>query len=182
MKTDTGDVVNYLTNSPRRILIIQLRRIGDVIVTTPVIDALRARFPEARLEFLVEPAAAPVVAGYPGLDESLVFDKSRYWYWLRDIRARRYDWVLDFMNNPGGVRGSLLERGLYPPGSPSGPPPLRGSKQIRDPPATGSASAGEGAPASVDGGVRFRRGQGLVESDRVGPRGDPPGVHAEASA
>ena len=83
-----------------KILIIQLRRIGDVIVTTPVIDVLRPHFPDARLEFLVEPAAAPVLDGYPGLDERLVFEKSKFWFWVRELRRRRYDWVLDFMNNP----------------------------------------------------------------------------------
>jgi lipopolysaccharide heptosyltransferase II len=85
---------------PARILIIQLRRIGDVVVTTPVIDALRAAFPEARVEFLVESAAAPVLRGYQGLDETLLFDKKEFLKWLREIRRRRYDWVLDFMNNP----------------------------------------------------------------------------------
>lgn len=83
-----------------RILIIQLRRIGDVIVTTPVIDVLRRQFPDARIEFLVEPAAAPVLDHSPGLDERLVFEKSKFWFWARDLRRRRYDWVLDFMNNP----------------------------------------------------------------------------------
>lgn len=86
--------------NPQRLLILQPRRIGDVIVTTPVIDALRARFPNARIEFLVEPVAAPVLADYPGLDEALVFDKKNFFYWVREIRRRRYDWVLDFMNNP----------------------------------------------------------------------------------
>lgn len=85
---------------PRKILIIQPRRIGDVIVTTPVIDALRERFPDARIDFLVEPGMAPVLEGYPGLTERLVFEKSRFLRWALDIRRRRYDWVLDFMNNP----------------------------------------------------------------------------------
>ncbi len=83
-----------------RILLIQLRRIGDVIVTTPAVDQLRRAFPDARIEFLVEPAAAPVLEGYPGLDEALVFDKRRFLFHLMDIRRRRYDWVLDFLNNP----------------------------------------------------------------------------------
>ncbi len=83
-----------------RILILQLRRIGDVIVTTPVIDALRRAFPDGRIEFLAEAAAAPVLERYPGLDETLIFDKGRFWHWLGEIRRRRYDWVLDFMNNP----------------------------------------------------------------------------------
>lgn len=83
-----------------KILIIQPRRIGDVIVTTPVIDVLRRHFPEAQIDFLVEPGMAPVLDRYPGLTQRLVFEKSKFWFWVREIRRRRYDWVLDFMNNP----------------------------------------------------------------------------------
>jgi heptosyltransferase III len=90
------------------ILVIQLRRIGDVIVTTPVVAALRQRFPDARIEFLVEAAAAPVLEGLPGLDEALVFDKREFGRWVREVRRRRYDWVLDFMNNPRTAQLALL--------------------------------------------------------------------------
>lgn len=86
--------------APEKILILQPRRIGDVIVTTPVIDVLRRAYPEAHVDFLVERAAQPVLYRYPGLREVLVFDKSRFFYWVKTLRARRYDWVLDFMNNP----------------------------------------------------------------------------------
>ncbi|MGQ0644616.1 MAG: glycosyltransferase family 9 protein [Elusimicrobiota bacterium] len=92
---------------PRRILVIQLRRIGDVVVTTPVIDALREAFPAARIDFLVEEAAAPVLEKYPGLDEVLRLDKTKFLRRLLDIRRRRYDWVLDFMNNPRTAQVAL---------------------------------------------------------------------------
>ena len=45
-----------------RILLVRLRQIGDVIFTTPAIRALRQRFPDAHITYIVEPAAAPVVA------------------------------------------------------------------------------------------------------------------------
>ena len=37
--------------TPRRILIIQLRRIGDVILTTPAVAALKHRYPEASIPY-----------------------------------------------------------------------------------------------------------------------------------
>ena len=46
-----------------KILLVRLRLIGDVVFTTPLIRALRRRFPDAHLTYLVEPAAAPVVPG-----------------------------------------------------------------------------------------------------------------------
>ena len=42
------------------------------IFTTPAVAALRRQFPGAHLTYLVEPAAAPVVAGNPHLDEVIV--------------------------------------------------------------------------------------------------------------
>ena len=55
-----------------RILIVRLRQIGDVVFTTPAVAALRRRYPDAHLTYLVEPAAAPVVAGNPHLDDVIV--------------------------------------------------------------------------------------------------------------
>ncbi len=45
-----------------KLLIVRLRLIGDVVFTTPLIRALRRRYPDAHLTYLVESAAAPVVA------------------------------------------------------------------------------------------------------------------------
>jgi lipopolysaccharide heptosyltransferase II len=106
---------------PSKILILQLRRIGDVVVTTPVIDVLRAAFPRAVIDFLVEPGMAPILENYPGLSETLLFDKGRLLWWAREVRRRRYDWVLDFMNNPRTAQlaflsGAPVRAGFETPG------------------------------------------------------------------
>ena len=88
---------------PGRILVIQLRRIGDVILTTPAVAALKARWPRAELDFLVEPAGAEALAGNPHIHELIVY-RARgplgALPWLRRVRRKRYDWVIDFMGNP----------------------------------------------------------------------------------
>ncbi|MCX5794495.1 MAG: glycosyltransferase family 9 protein [Elusimicrobia bacterium] len=84
---------------PRRILIIQLRRIGDVIFTLPLIKVLRENFPRAQIDFLVEQPSDQLVRLDPALNETLVYDKRRPVHWLREVRARRYDLVLDFLAN-----------------------------------------------------------------------------------
>lgn len=96
------------------ILLIRLRLIGDVVFTTPAIGALRRRFPEARLSYLVEPAAEPVVRHHPDLDEVIVADRPRGlwraaadWRLARRLRAARYDIVIDFH---GGPRSAWLAR------------------------------------------------------------------------
>lgn len=95
-----------------KILLIRLRMIGDVVFTTPAIRALRRRFPQAHLSYLVEQQAAPIVLGNPHLDEVIVipltFGLRRIADDLRiggELRRRRFDVVVDFH---GGPRGSWL--------------------------------------------------------------------------
>jgi lipopolysaccharide heptosyltransferase II len=95
-----------------KILLIRLRLIGDVVFTTPIVRALRRRYPDARLSYLVEPHAAPIVTGNPHLDEVIVATrpdaKGRLRADLRlarRLRAARYDLVLDLH---GGPRGAWL--------------------------------------------------------------------------
>ena len=88
-----------------RILVIQLRRIGDALLASPAVKLLRATYPQAKLDFLVEATAADVLRGNPDLNEILVYDKTRPLRWLLEIRRRRYDLVIDYMGNP---RSGLL--------------------------------------------------------------------------
>lgn len=92
---------------PSSILVIQLRRLGDVLVSTPALEALRLAYPRARLDFLVEPPGDQVLDGNPHVDAVLRYDASRPWAMIRDVRARRYDWVIDFLGTP---RSALLTR------------------------------------------------------------------------
>lgn len=92
---------------PRRILLIQLRRLGDVVLTTALLDDLHSAFPNAAVDFLVGPAAAPLLAGHPRIRERIVFDSDRRRVMAREVRSRRYDWVIDLQ---GSVSTSLLAR------------------------------------------------------------------------
>jgi lipopolysaccharide heptosyltransferase II len=94
------------------ILLIRLRLVGDVVFTTPVLRALRRRFPDARIAYLVEPGAAPVVAGNPHLDELFIAARSRGLQRIADdlrlaaaLRRSHFDLVIDFH---GGPRASWL--------------------------------------------------------------------------
>lgn len=59
----------------KRILIVRLDRIGDVLLSTPVIKALRDAYPDAYIAFMVRPYAKDVVRGNPYLNEVIVYDK-----------------------------------------------------------------------------------------------------------
>ena len=95
-----------------RILLVRLRQIGDVVFTTPAIHALRRRFPDAQLSYIVEPAAAPVVLHNPNLNDVIVAPRVRGLSGMladvalgRRLKAARFDIAIDFH---GGPRASLL--------------------------------------------------------------------------
>jgi lipopolysaccharide heptosyltransferase II len=95
-----------------KILLVRLRQIGDVAFTTPAIAALRERFRDAHITYLVEPAAAPIVSGNPHLNEVIVVPRrGGIGGFLADVslgrrlRRERYDLAIDFH---GGPRASLL--------------------------------------------------------------------------
>src|SRR5579872_3254250 len=92
---------------PQRVLLIQLRRLGDVVLSTALLEDLRRAFPDAQLDYLVGQEAAPLVAGHPLVHERIVFDANRTFAMWREIRARRYDWVVDVQ---GSLRTAMLTR------------------------------------------------------------------------
>jgi len=97
-------------NQPERILILQLKRIGDVVLTLPVIGVLKKIFPKAKVDFLVEKPADELVRLNPYIDETLVYEKERSLLWLFEIRRRKYDLVLDFLSNGRSLILTLLSK------------------------------------------------------------------------
>ena len=95
-----------------KILLIRLRLIGDVVFTTPIPRALKGAFPGVHITYMVEEAAAPVVARNPHIDALVVVSRRRGWRRLSDdaalaieLRRRKYDIVIDLH---GGPRSSWL--------------------------------------------------------------------------
>src|SRR5215510_3103965 len=95
-----------------RILLVRLREIGDVVFTTPAARAIRMRFPSAHITYLVETAAAPVVAGNPHIDDVMIVPRAQGFSGffkelalIRKLRRRRFDLAIDFH---GGPRASTL--------------------------------------------------------------------------
>lgn len=85
-------------NSFRNILIVRTDRLGDVVLTTPAIKALRQACPQTRISILVAPLTRELLIGNPYLDEILV-DDSRGSHWgiwgffrlVSSLRQRRFD-------------------------------------------------------------------------------------------
>lgn len=60
--------------TPKKILIIRLSSIGDCVLASPVVEALRDRYPDAHLTWAVQIKSAQVVQKLPGLDATLLWD------------------------------------------------------------------------------------------------------------
>jgi heptosyltransferase-1 len=106
---------------PENILIVKLSAIGDVIHTLPALNAIKRHYPNARITWLVEEAAADLIEGHPALDRVLVSKRKRWLRglsgpsrvehikaagaFLKDLRDTRYDLVLDFQ---ASLKGGIL--------------------------------------------------------------------------
>ena len=95
-----------------KILLIKLRAIGDVVMSTVVLDNLRAHFPHAQIDFLTEAFCRDLLIDHPVVRRVFVLPKKDRSVWLRlhrwkeslhllmDIRREKYDLVFDFFGNP----------------------------------------------------------------------------------
>ncbi len=71
----------------KRILIIRTDRIGDVLLSTPVIKALRNKYLQAYISMVVAPYAKDIVEANPYLDEVIIYDKdAKHKSWLRSLK------------------------------------------------------------------------------------------------
>ena len=85
--------------APRRVLLIQLRRIGDVVLATPMLDAVRAAWPGARTSFLTSSPAGDLFAGDDRIDLLWTLRERRGIPLLaRRLRAEQFDLVLDLQS------------------------------------------------------------------------------------
>ena len=94
-----------------RVLVVRMSAIGDIVMASALIPALRRTWPEARLAWLTEPAGAALLRHNPRLDEVLVWPRGEWlqlrrerrfgelaravWRFGRELRTRRFDLVLD---------------------------------------------------------------------------------------
>lgn len=98
LSSGTEDVLSR-PDTIRRILLVRTDKLGDVIVSTPIFEALRQRFPNAEIDLLLgrkNGAAAPLLAH---LDHIFQTNKrlSTIVSLISQLRARRYDIAIDML-------------------------------------------------------------------------------------
>ena len=78
------------TQEIRNILVVRLSSIGDIVLTTPVVQALRSTFPGARIDFCTKAPFVPLLAGNPALSSVCTPET---------LTGIAYDVVVDLQNN-----------------------------------------------------------------------------------
>lgn len=106
----------------RRVLVIKLRHHGDVLLSSPVLTALKSAAPQAQIDALVYEDTSAMLRGHPALDElhvvgrhgrkaGLLQQLRAEWRLLKALRSRQYDLLVHLTDHP---RGAWLSRILGP--------------------------------------------------------------------
>ncbi|MBQ5728128.1 MAG: glycosyltransferase family 9 protein, partial [Mailhella sp.] len=88
---------------PKRILVCQQRQIGDVLLSTPVFQLLKQRFPEAELHLFTEAKCEPLLRHNPFIDKFHLVEKKGFLGELafyRKVAKHGFDMVLNLQNLP----------------------------------------------------------------------------------
>jgi len=77
-----------------RILLVRDDRIGDLVLATPALRALRETYPKSHIAMLVNTYAKDIVVGSPDLDEVLVHNRDGFLKLLKEIKEKKFDVVI----------------------------------------------------------------------------------------
>lgn len=114
-----------MTN-PKRILVVKLSAIGDVLIASPVAKALRTAYPDSYIAWVVEHKAADVILGNPYLDEIFIWKRvktknhfndffsntSEFQIITKQLREKKFDIAID---TQGRLRSAMI---TYASGAP----------------------------------------------------------------
>ena len=97
---------NHLNTPHLRILLIKLRHHGDMLLTTPVINSLRQRWPDAQIDVLLYEETRDMLAAHPAIGKIYGIDRKwkqlgtrkhlqKEWQLLKTLRAQHYHLVIN---------------------------------------------------------------------------------------
>jgi len=104
-----------MEKQPKRILVVKLRHLGDVLLSSPVFSALQKAYPDALIDAYIWKEARAMLTGHPAITGYHLHDRRwkklpffsrlmKEWRLLREIRREKYDLVLNLTE---GDRGAI---------------------------------------------------------------------------
>jgi heptosyltransferase II len=100
-----------------KILIIQQKRIGDVLTSTVLFELLKEKYPDSQLDYLIYPNSIAVVKNNPFIDKFVLLTpeikKSKFQYlsFLLKLRRQKYDIIIDAYGKPSSTIMSWIANG-----------------------------------------------------------------------
>ena len=93
----------------KKILCIKPRGIGDIVLSTIIIDNLISYFPGVKIDYLTEEFAKPCLEDNPNINKILTMGKKEFPLWVAlRIRKERYDLLFDLWSNPRTAQITFL--------------------------------------------------------------------------
>mgnify|MGYP001433929282 CR=1 FL=1 len=107
-----------------RVLVVKLRHLGDVLLTSPAFTVLKNHAPHLEIDALVYRDTEAMLSGHPAIANVFTIDRgwkqedwtaqmAHEWRLLRSLRARHYDLIVHLTENSRGAVLSLLLKPHY---------------------------------------------------------------------
>lgn len=106
--------MNIKTSQINKILCIKPRGIGDVVLSTIILDNLKSHFPSVKIDYLTEEFIRPAIEFHPDINKTITMGKSEFplkvaWR----LRKEKYDMILDLWSNPRTAQITFLSGVKY---------------------------------------------------------------------
>ena len=124
---ETATILRYLecVSDFNKILIVRFSSVGDVVLASPAIRLLRARFPEAQIDFVTRKEYAPLLRHNHNLNFTFEYDAATEFSGLQELkrrlRAEQYDLTVDlhnslrsrYLRSVRGVETATIDKRIY---------------------------------------------------------------------
>jgi len=109
----------------KKILIIQYKPFGDILLNTGYMPALRAKFPKAQIDYVIQKPYLTILQDNPNLNNLILMEKKskrglHYISYLverfkvmRHVRSNKYDVVIDQLRGPGSAQITIYSGAKY---------------------------------------------------------------------
>ncbi len=82
-----------------KILIIRFSSIGDIVLTSPVITAIKEEFPDSQIHFLTKKSFQDILMHNPSINKIWCYEKNHLFSLIQQLTKEKFDYVLDLHNN-----------------------------------------------------------------------------------